>query len=33
FFGADTLHATKGGDVDFYAYLKAFNPDWEPPKK
>jgi len=27
------LHATTEGDVDFYAYLKAFNPDWEPTKK
>lgn len=33
FTGCDMLHATTEGDVDFYAYLKAFNPTWEPPKK
>jgi len=32
FTGCDMLHATTEGNVDFYAYLKAFNPTWEPPK-
>lgn len=29
FRGADMLHVTTDGDVDFYAYLKAFNPKAE----
>ena len=31
--GTKTLHATVEGANDFYSYLKAFNPDWEPKKK
>ena len=30
--GTKTLHATVEGANDFYSYLKAFNPDWEPKK-
>jgi hypothetical protein len=26
------LNTTTTGDVDFYTYLKGFNPDWEPKK-
>jgi uncharacterized protein YjbI with pentapeptide repeats len=33
FKGCDMLHATTEGDIDFYAYLKAFNPEWEPTRK
>jgi len=29
---AKMLNATTTGDVDFYTYLKGFNPDWEPKK-
>jgi hypothetical protein len=27
---AKMLNTTTTGDVDFYTYLKGFNPDWEP---
>jgi len=27
------LNTTTTGDVDFYTYLKGFNPDWEPEHK
>ena len=30
---AKMLNTTTTGDVDFYTYLKGFNPDWEPKKK
>jgi uncharacterized protein YjbI with pentapeptide repeats len=29
---AKMLNTTTTGDVDFYTYLKGFNPDWEPKK-
>ena len=29
---AKMLNTTTTGDIDFYTYLKAFNPDWEPKK-
>jgi uncharacterized protein YjbI with pentapeptide repeats len=30
---AKMLNTTTTGDVDFYTYLKGFNPDWEPEHK
>jgi len=29
---AKMLNTTTTGDIDFYTYLKGFNPDWEPKK-